>query len=351
VTARTDSRPPTRRRFTLADVRGTYKGRDAWWTVFLVDPLAARLMLPIVNRTSITPNQVSLASFAVGVAAAGAFATGDYPWLVAGALLYHLSFVLDCIDGKIARLKGTGSVFGMWLDYSFDRYRVLVCAIALMYGQYHRTHEVRYVWLTIAIVFLDMLRYMDALQVYKLRREMKGRLGDARRLRLEALTSYEYVAPARSGALYIPAGDAPDAHYYDVPRSRGAAGSAYVSAPPSTDLHRAFFKRLPWWARFRDALMRHRIRPHLFSGIEFQMFIFIVGPLTTLIVPFIALSAVGLLTFELAIIYKLLLSTHDFDRELARVAVTGHGLAAASAIEGAVRRSPDMSDEFDDEED
>jgi phosphatidylglycerophosphate synthase len=28
---------------------------------------------------------------------------------VAGAVLFHLSFVIDCMDGKIARLNGTGS--------------------------------------------------------------------------------------------------------------------------------------------------------------------------------------------------------------------------------------------------
>src|SRR5215213_10377641 len=104
--------PAQRPTFTLYDVRATYKKRDAWWTVFLVDPLAARIILPLANWTKVTPNQVSLASFVVGLLAAAAFWQGDHHALVAGALLYHISFVLDCVDGKIARLKGTGSVSG-----------------------------------------------------------------------------------------------------------------------------------------------------------------------------------------------------------------------------------------------
>src|SRR3712207_8819073 len=52
------------------------------------------------------------------------FWRAGYPWLLLGALLFHLSFVLDCMDGKIARLNGTGSPFGSWLDYVFDRLRV-----------------------------------------------------------------------------------------------------------------------------------------------------------------------------------------------------------------------------------
>nr|WP_308210023.1 CDP-alcohol phosphatidyltransferase family protein [Actinomadura madurae] len=119
--------------FTLDDVRQrTYKARDAWWTVLLVDPLASRLVRFTANRTRVTPNQLTVAALILGLGAGACFAVASWPWLLAGAVLYHLSFTLDCMDGKIARLKGTGSVFGAWLDYIFDRVRVLACAIALM---------------------------------------------------------------------------------------------------------------------------------------------------------------------------------------------------------------------------
>ena len=53
--------------FTLDDVRTlTYKARDAWWTVFLVDPLAGRLVVGLANRTSITPNQITWSAFLLG---------------------------------------------------------------------------------------------------------------------------------------------------------------------------------------------------------------------------------------------------------------------------------------------
>lgn len=121
--------------FTLADVREhTYKRRDAWWTVFLVDPLASRLVLFTANRTSITPNQITAGAGVLGAGSAVAFALGTWPWLVLGGVLFHLSFVLDCMDGKIARLKGNGSVFGAWVDFVFDRVRFFVCMMALLLG-------------------------------------------------------------------------------------------------------------------------------------------------------------------------------------------------------------------------
>lgn len=169
-------------RFTMEDVRSrTYKARDAWWTVFLVDPLAGRLVRFTANRTSLTPNQLSAGALVLGLGAAGCFWTGGGVWLAAGAALYHLSFVLDCVDGKLARLTGTGTVFGGWLDYVFDRIRVLACALALTGGQFSATGRPAYLWLGAGIVFLDMLRYLDALKVAAARREMHGRLQNARR--------------------------------------------------------------------------------------------------------------------------------------------------------------------------
>ncbi|WP_343046149.1 CDP-alcohol phosphatidyltransferase family protein [Nonomuraea typhae] len=162
--------------FTLDEVkRLTYKPRDAWWTVFLVDPVAGRLVVA-AGRTSITPNQVTWAAFVLGLGSAACFLMGE---LVAGAVLYHLSFVLDCVDGKIARLKGTGTVFGGWLDYVFDRIRVLACAVALMWGQYRLTGHDFFLILGIVVVFLDMLRYVDAFQVAKVRRQMRRQIDEA----------------------------------------------------------------------------------------------------------------------------------------------------------------------------
>ena len=218
--------PANRAAFTLDDVRATYKKRDAWWTVFLVDPLVARMIVPLANRTKVTPNQVSVISFIVGLLAAAAFWQGDHPALVVGALLYHVSFVLDCVDGKIARLKGTGSVFGMWLDYSFDRYRVLACTGALMYGQYQRSGEIYFIWLAVLVTFLDMLRYMDALQVYKLRLEMGRRLRSA--ARPKSRTVLRYQVPEREAVRFLPVGAAQDLGYHRVPTASSSDAVAYT---------------------------------------------------------------------------------------------------------------------------
>ncbi|WP_018653477.1 CDP-alcohol phosphatidyltransferase family protein [Actinomadura flavalba] len=308
--------------FTLTDVRQrTYKARDAWWTVLLVDPLASRLVRFTANRTRITPNQLTVGALILGLAAGACFAVATWPYLLLGALLYHLSFTLDCMDGKIARLKGTGSIFGAWLDYIFDRVRVLACAVLLMGGMYVKTDNVAYVWTAVAVVFLDMLRYMDALEIYKVRNQMRGKMRAmqaeaaelelaARRHRGEDVSSPAVEPDAAGDAL----GHDPEADLEEQ----------VVGDNPNVALQQEFTRKFPWYARVRNALLRGRIRPHLISGIEFQMGVFIVAPVAAAaipgaIIPVVALSAAGMLAFELIIIYKFWLSTRDYSRSMAKL--------------------------------
>ncbi|MFJ6539282.1 CDP-alcohol phosphatidyltransferase family protein [Streptomyces sp. NPDC091385] len=284
----------------------TCKKRDAWWTVFLVDPLATRLLMVLARFRFITPNGVTWAALFAGLASAGFFYRGDTTSLVIGALLYHFSFVLDCIDGKLARLKGNGSVFGGWLDYVFDRVRVLACALALMGGQYLRTDDARFLLAALGVVFLDMLRYLDALQIYKMRQSMRAKLERTAAERAEA-------ERARRDAR----GEGRLVFMEDLLRDNPATPVETLRAEaeaPVVDLHEQFRDQFPWYTRVRRAMLRTRIRPHLFSGIEFQMFVFIVGPLLGRILWTTAASAALLLAFELFIMYKFWLSTRDFNR-------------------------------------
>jgi phosphatidylglycerophosphate synthase len=301
----------------LAEVRRTTeKKRDAWWTVLLVDPIATPLVRWTAMWTRGTPNQITWLALLLGLGAATCFAFGSWGWLLTGAVLYHVSFILDCMDGKLARLTGSGSVFGAWLDYVFDRVRVLACAVALMGGQYVRTEQVVYLWLALAVVFLDMLRYIDALQIFKIRHTMRKQI--RARVR-EAMRKEDDQEIAFMEDLLR---DNPEADMeQDQTRAEAAeeaasAASRQRSGPAVVDLHQEFRHRFPWYLRFRSLLLRHRIRTHLVSGIEFQMAVFIIGPATGAVVPVTVGAGALLMAFELAIIYKLLLSTRDFTRTI-----------------------------------
>jgi phosphatidylglycerophosphate synthase len=328
----------------LAEVRRiTEKKRDAWWTVLLVDPVATPLVRITAKYTRITPNQITWGAFLLGLVSSVFFAFGDWRWLIAGAFVYHLSFILDCMDGKVARLTGQGSVFGAWLDFVFDRIRVAVCGVALMAGQYHRTGETIYIWLAAAVVFLDTLRYINGLEIFKIRhtmrKQIKSRVREARRaenatelafmedllrnnpeadieqdIRQAATVTPATATPAATAATAATAAE--EAAAAEEPAAAGTA-EAQAKAPAQViDLHQEFRHRFPSYLRARSFFLRHRIRTHLVSGIEFQMGVFILGPLFDSVIEATVVSGALLLVFELAIIYKLLLSTRDFTRTI-----------------------------------
>jgi phosphatidylglycerophosphate synthase len=270
----------------LAEIRDrTYKRRDAWWTVWLVDPLASRLVWVVAPWRAITPNVLTTLAFVLGLGSAAAFWRGSYGWLLLGALLFHLSFVLDCMDGKIARLNGTGSVFGAWLDYVFDRLRVLACAVGLFGGQYERTHNFAFVWLAGLVIFLDMFRYLNALQMGKVKADMKAKLAE--------LTGTEQ-----------PVAFAEEAEF----------ASEDAPAPIVVDVYGDFRDRFTLFVRMRRLLLRGRIRAHVISGIEFMMFVFIVGPVVNWISGVTLIAAGLMIAFELLLIYKLYTATKSFAR-------------------------------------
>jgi len=82
---------------------------------------AAFVLVKSIASLPITPNQVTMASLAAGLAAAYAFGIGSRAGLTWGALFYLLANILDCADGQLARLQKSGTLLGRivdgWADY------------------------------------------------------------------------------------------------------------------------------------------------------------------------------------------------------------------------------------------
>jgi hypothetical protein len=68
------------------------------------------------------------------VIAAGAVAAFAVGWLVVGALLFQASFVIDCMDGKLASLRQQFGRYGGFFDVVADTLRFGGCAAALAYS-------------------------------------------------------------------------------------------------------------------------------------------------------------------------------------------------------------------------
>jgi CDP-diacylglycerol--glycerol-3-phosphate 3-phosphatidyltransferase len=90
----------------------------------VADPVA-RLLL----RARVRPNQLTVLGLGVSVAAAHAFFQGR---LRTGALLLAVAGLFDFFDGSLARLAGTESAFGAFLDSVVDRYSDLLVLLGMV---------------------------------------------------------------------------------------------------------------------------------------------------------------------------------------------------------------------------
>lgn len=114
----------------VAIYRSSKKKQDInWFTEHIARRGAAPLVYALRN-TRITPNQVTM--FAVIVCmGAGALWVSWLSWLslILGALVFELSFVLDCVDGMLARVRKLASPLGHLLDFLMDELKAM-----LLYG-------------------------------------------------------------------------------------------------------------------------------------------------------------------------------------------------------------------------
>ncbi len=92
---------------------------DGWFTR-VVDRRFSRALTRLLLPTGISPNQVTIASIAIGIAGGLCFARGTPGAAMCGALLFLLSTIIDGCDGEIARLTFRESSFGAKLDILGD---------------------------------------------------------------------------------------------------------------------------------------------------------------------------------------------------------------------------------------
>ena len=155
-------------RYSFEEVKDSAKLTDAWWTVKVIDPIALRLTYLFANYTGFTPNQITLFSLIFGLVSAIFFLKGDHLNLILGAVAMELSFVFDCVDGKIARLKKTGTQFGAYWDFIQDRLVQFAALFALIWSQYQLTGNTNFWILGTIYIFADALHRTSSFHTRRL---------------------------------------------------------------------------------------------------------------------------------------------------------------------------------------
>jgi phosphatidylglycerophosphate synthase len=74
-------------------------------------------IVKLLLHSSITPNQITLFSIVVGLISSIMFVTAIPIYFFMGALILELYYIIDAVDGQLARYKKLSSMTGGYFDY------------------------------------------------------------------------------------------------------------------------------------------------------------------------------------------------------------------------------------------
>ncbi len=152
--------------------RRSYQPLGKYWAFPLAERLAEWL-----KPTAVRPNAVTLASaglmFSGAAITSGGFSGPGAQAAVAFCLAAAL--VLDTADGRLARLQGTSSAFGRWLDQVLDELADMVLHAAIAWAAFCR--DAHPGWLLLGILYASS-KYLFQVQSL-LGEELESELGRA----------------------------------------------------------------------------------------------------------------------------------------------------------------------------
>ncbi|HET8938766.1 MAG TPA: CDP-alcohol phosphatidyltransferase family protein [Polyangiales bacterium] len=128
-------------------------------------PLAYAFVM-LVYRTRITPNQVTLISLLVGIAAAVCFVLGSSTCMVIGGILLWASAILDGADGILARAKRLSSEAGRAIDGIADAI-VAATTVGAVFFHIWETHREVYQLLLMPFALATAVVHIYTYDYYK----------------------------------------------------------------------------------------------------------------------------------------------------------------------------------------
>lgn len=156
-------------------------------------PKIANSLIPLVAPFDfITPNLLTLVSYGFHVIACVLLFT-DLPYhLYIAAFLFPASYILDCMDGQLARTKKLSSLIGNYLDKTLDVLKIYQINLALSLAVYFQTGNVLWIIAGFTSCFFFMFRYYIKLEtVYSGFADDPEYLKKSKAIRLDLYEKYQ----------------------------------------------------------------------------------------------------------------------------------------------------------------
>lgn len=111
------------------------------------------ILLPSIANTNITPNQITVLTVLLSTLSAFFLSYGDFSWALVGVLTMQLAHGLDCVDGRLARLKQMSSTFGQYIDSLADIIKINIFYLGMALFTFAREGS-SFIWILMFLVLL-----------------------------------------------------------------------------------------------------------------------------------------------------------------------------------------------------
>ena len=143
---------------SLAEVRAAKGSLQSFANRLLLEPLFDRATWIVANFTNLSPNQLSTIGFVFGIGAAVLFC---FQHFILGAVFFEIMNLFDTFDGRISRLKGQGSKWGMYVDSYLGFWITFFMAFGLISGVYALTNDIRTWVFGLTLYFLLIIHFLE----------------------------------------------------------------------------------------------------------------------------------------------------------------------------------------------
>ncbi|MBN1589252.1 MAG: CDP-alcohol phosphatidyltransferase family protein, partial [Pirellulales bacterium] len=116
-----------------------------WMARRVTRPMALRVTW-VVAPWAVSAHATTLLAWACGIGSAALFGWGSPGGWVLGALVLQLAYLLDHVDGQLARLRETASLDGAQLDYLMHHTINLILPLGLGHGAFAASGHPAWLW-------------------------------------------------------------------------------------------------------------------------------------------------------------------------------------------------------------
>ena len=130
--------------------------------------LSVPMTLPFLN-TSVTPNQITIVWFILGIIFSFFFFSGDYISSIIGIILINIVFIIDGMDGIMARFKNMMSDNGAYLESiahtTIEGFLILNITFGAFY-RYGNPLIFLFGFMFMMSIFLNQLIYKEKIELF-----------------------------------------------------------------------------------------------------------------------------------------------------------------------------------------